>query len=683
MQLRQLASLAALALIPNLASAQTDDCGSATAISGEGSWAYSNNGATDDGPSICASLGSDVWYAWTATSTGSFTMTTCNGGTSYDSALSVYDSGCPASNLLGCNDDSCGLQSTVTFAAVNGATYRFQIGGWNGSEGSGVIDVFAALPSPCDTPASGPDVIVGSLNGISNWGGVGTKSAYSIGTTSCNYGDTGLEWISNQNRHPVIGQNIYRLKDGKFEQIGQGWLKHGFLALAQNLCCSCNNPNNGAILGVGCSDPYGSSLNGSQSGLGPRSDVNAHTGFYPYPFTQGNQGSTGNAIYKRIQVETSDLDPALNAGASYFGEGQYIAYDDAGAGNGNNNVSWIDINVGGTSGGFYSLSLTGQTNREEAAIQAWGDADPGVVLTNAQVPGEGQFVVGSRAYDNGDGTWDYEYAVYNKNSDLSCGSISVPTQPGTTVSGIGFHDVDYHSGEPFSGTDWVGSAGASSVDWATDTFATDPNANAIRWGTLYNVRFTADEAPVPGDLTLGLFKSGGSMSVAAQVPGPSTGTPLTITCDPSNDHSLGDNVKLGSSSFGFLAPSGLHLEAVDGPPNAFGFFLTSASANASVLVSNGLLCLDFPLARYNSTAVANQGVSAFDSLGQFDANGVFLSLTGNSNAANASGFDVPLELPHVPPGQMILSGDTHYFQLWYRDQPAGSGNFSNVLGATF
>ena len=41
----------------------------------------------------------------------------------------------------------------------------------------------------------------------------------------------------------------------------------------------------GSALGVGCSDPYGSGLNGSQNGLGPRYEVNPHTGVFPYPYT--------------------------------------------------------------------------------------------------------------------------------------------------------------------------------------------------------------------------------------------------------------------------------------------------------------------------------------------------------------------------------------------------------------
>ena len=75
----------------------------------------------------------------------------------------------------------------------------------------------------------------------------------------------------------------------------------------------------------------------------------------------------------------------------------------------------------------------------------------------------------------------------------------------------------------------------------------------------------------------------------------------------------------------------LHLEAVDGPPLAFGFFLVSESASASLPVSNGVLCLDFPLARYNSTAATVHSTPSFDSLGLFNASGVFSSLMGNSS----------------------------------------------------
>ena len=77
---------------------------------------------------------------------------------------------------------------------------------------------------------------------------------------------------------------MFRLKDGRFEQIGQSWLKHGFFAESLNLCCnSCSGDPTGNHLGVGCSDPYTSSRNGSQGNLGPRSTVNASTGVSVIP----------------------------------------------------------------------------------------------------------------------------------------------------------------------------------------------------------------------------------------------------------------------------------------------------------------------------------------------------------------------------------------------------------------
>ena len=107
-----------------------------------------------------------------------------------------------------------------------------------------------------------PDVIVGDLNGMGNYGTSGGIYAYSVGTTSCNIGNVWLNWISGTNQHPVIGQAIYRVKNGRFEQIGFSWLKHGFFALSGNLCFNDCQGTDGTHLGVHCSDPYDAGLNG-------------------------------------------------------------------------------------------------------------------------------------------------------------------------------------------------------------------------------------------------------------------------------------------------------------------------------------------------------------------------------------------------------------------------------------
>ncbi|MHC4219445.1 MAG: hypothetical protein ACYSU7_13445 [Planctomycetota bacterium] len=299
-----------------------------------------------------------------------------------------------------------------------------------------------AIAGGC-TPGIGPDVIVGDLSSISKFGTVGTITGYAIGTESCNIGNQPLEWDQDTNQHPVIGQNLYRLKDGRFEQIGMSWLKHGFAALTLSLCCSCQNPGTSQLLGVGCSDPYGASLNGDQNGfpcgggltcggLGPRSEVNASTGIYAFPY--GSAGLSGDAIYKRLQVQNDDVDPAQNTGALYYGEGHYVAQDDAAWGNHFNNASYEQALVGSFSGGGWNLGLTGSTTRETAAIYAWQDNDPLVVIESINDSGKGRFHLGYRVTDNGDGTWHYEYALHNLNSHRSAREFIVPATPASRTA---------------------------------------------------------------------------------------------------------------------------------------------------------------------------------------------------------------------------------------------------------
>ncbi|HYC76933.1 MAG TPA: hypothetical protein VEI02_04820, partial [Planctomycetota bacterium] len=231
---------------------------------------------------------------------------------------------------------------------------------------------------------TGPDVIVGDLMDVSNYGsatpiGGAITAAFAIGTTSCNIGTAELNWFANTNQKPVIGQSVYRVKDGRIEQIGLGWLKHGFYALAENACATCitPNPNNGSHLGVNCSDPYTSSLNGTQTNIGPRFEVNPYTGFYPWPYTIapviGNNPATPaneGLLAGRIQILHSDLDATQNVGAQYFCEGQYVTPDDAVAGNGGNNVSYRPVTFAFT-GSTYNMTLTGATQRQQPAIYAW------------------------------------------------------------------------------------------------------------------------------------------------------------------------------------------------------------------------------------------------------------------------------------------------------------------------
>ena len=383
-----------------------------------------------------------------------------------------------------------------------------------------VVATVLALPAvaPAEEPeslAASPDVVVFDLYDTTRWGESGDTTAYSVGTESCNRGELPVSWISSTNQHPVIAQNLYRLANGRFEQLGMSWLKHGFLSVNGSACDTCQSPpGGGSQLGVGCSDPYSAGLNGSQSRLGPRSEVDAFTGVFTWPHGTPAGPST---LAGRLLVKTDDVTPALNPGALYFVEGQYVTADDAQAGNGRNNASYRRVTIGSSN----SLVLADSTHEGEPAIRAWQETDPSVAVVDVDVPSEGRFHVAYLVTDNLDGTWHYEYAVHNMNSHLSAGSFTVPTAGGAAITGVGFHDVDYHSGEPYDGTDWAVVVDGTSVTWSTTPYATDQNANALRWGTMYNFWFDADQPPEEGEATLGMFRPGGapSVSFAALTPG--------------------------------------------------------------------------------------------------------------------------------------------------------------------
>lgn len=397
----------------------------------------------------------------------------------------------------------------------NGKKLSISALGWAG------IALLLVLAAGSARAAAGPDVTVFTLSGVGNYGSSSGESGYSIGTTSCNQGTAPLNWCDNfggcgngttSADHPVIAQNIYKLSNGRFEQLGLSWLKHGFVSTnspASGCGTGCVSPPlGGNQLGVGCTDPYGSSLNGSRP-LGLRSEVNATTGVYPHPETAI---SFSTVVDQRIRVKESEL--TLGNGERYFGEAQYIAPDDAQAGNGLNNASYREIAL--TLPGF-GLQFTGSTVRELPALYVWRVIDPTVEIAEVDIlrstPLE-RFQVARKVTDLGGGTWHYEYAVRNHNSHRAARSFRAVFSGATTISNAGARMVSHHSGEPYSTNPWtLDSSVPDEIRWSTDDFATNANANALRWSTQFNFWFDATRGPDHLTHWLGLFRPGMPMEV--------------------------------------------------------------------------------------------------------------------------------------------------------------------------
>jgi hypothetical protein len=385
----------------------------------------------------------------------------------------------------------------------------------------------AALPATELGGVPGPDVIVGELVGLAQFGSSsGTQVGLAVGTDSCNAGVVPLNWFALPNNdHPVIPQNLYRMSGGtgndeRFEQIGQSSVKHAFTALQQNICgFGCTSSGTGTLLGAGCSDPYSASLN-SGPNLGSRAWINPFTGFYPSGTNVANShvGHTHLGPSHRILTEIADLNTTLNPGATYYAEAQYVTPHEyawcqlhPGECNMYNNVSYRRYNVTGTSS--FSFSAVGSTVRMQPAINAWTGA---TVVQVEPAPGlDGRAYVAYKVTNPSAGVWHYEYAIYNQNLDRAIQGLSFPKPAGVTISNFGFHAPPQHPAWAADGT--VGSAGYSStpwamteadgqVSWSTQTFQQNPNANAIRWGTMYNIRFDSNRPPVMTTAALSLFK---------------------------------------------------------------------------------------------------------------------------------------------------------------------------------
>jgi hypothetical protein len=399
--------------------------------------------------------------------------------------------------------------------------------------------VLSPLSARADLPrdlSHGADVILEDVGSTAvRWGTANGITAYSIGSRVCNVGDVPLEWGIAFGRTPVFGSQVYRLHDGVIEMIGMSWVKGAMNAAPVPGCGSFDcMPAELGMLGPGCKDIYTAGFNGMQSTLGPRSAVNPITG----QLTGFNPpaGAPADLLAGRLQVRDADRSPATYPTALYFVEGVYIGTDDAADGNAANNASYKQA-VFLPSG---DMNHPGITFIDRPAIYAWRDhggglnvEDPDVTIVPIDVPGEGRFYAGWKVRRVGP-QWRYDYAIFNLNSDRAAGAFSIPLRTGVTVSSLGFHDVNYHSGEPYDGSDWIASTTGGNIRWRSPaTYAQNPNTNALRWGTMYNFRFLSNRPPATATARIELFKPGTPSTVEFTAVAPAMAEPIPgdLNCD--------------------------------------------------------------------------------------------------------------------------------------------------------
>ena len=129
--------------------AETVACGDVITGSTEGA-------TTNDAPGTCGTTGGapGVWYSFIGTG-NIIELGLCN--SNYDTKLQVFEGACDALVCVDGNDDSCGLQSEVTFLSTPGTEYFIYVFGFGSSQGDYELTVNCVCDLSVD---AGPDQVL-------------------------------------------------------------------------------------------------------------------------------------------------------------------------------------------------------------------------------------------------------------------------------------------------------------------------------------------------------------------------------------------------------------------------------------------------------------------------------------------------------------------------------------------
>ncbi|MCA9000678.1 MAG: hypothetical protein KDB61_02060 [Planctomycetes bacterium] len=514
-----------------------------------------------------------------------------------------------------------------------------------------ILGWLCALPL-LSSPAAAqtPDLtvsVVGTSNAWTFHGSALGQAAYSFRNTTCNQGTAPLDWS------PVLVENLYQVIDGGIRQLGAGFGLHKTCALNGTGCGTCQ-PTGCSTLGVGCADT--SAVNDGAFGWA-RWQIDGVRG--TWTGTPVGPCCEDPILAGRVFAPIADLeDPA----GRIIAESLFLSEHDQASGNGANNASWTEMLVPD----HRFPSGSGVTHVGEPAIFAWQDRYPDVQIEALVIPDEGgpgidgHLWLGSRATDLGNGFWRYDYAIQNLTSERGVREFSVAsTCPQMSPFQMEFHGVPHHSGSPYDSTPWTPYHLGGVLTWATDSFAQNPNANALRWGTLYSFSFLASDPPGQGTVALGLFQPGTPASItgAAWIPSHvGFEYPAFCTALPT---SLGVPMVTTGSGTPVIDNVDLQLTTAPIPLQCIGYYLMADGQGFLPLPagSQGNLCVGGTLYRLNGP-------------GQVQFSGTTGSVSFHPD---------PNQLPS---GAVWTPGSTWNFQYWSRDNGFPS-NFSNLASITF
>lgn len=379
-------------------------------------------------------------------------------------------------------------------------------------------------PPSCSDWSGQQDVALINIGSVGQWDRGGGMVAISPSATLKNVGSANVPWYHKwfpnplmppvpqppygNDQHPYLVWGVFRLADGRFEQIGVSDVKHAFYAT--NVNCeigACKGTVKlGSILGLGCEDTYSQTNNQMPSTLSFRNEVTAGYGLWNHTGSHFDQNGDGmqdpgvgdgeGFLDHGALVLESDLQVM---GAQYFLDAWYVVRDDV---NIFNTMGWRQI-VPAFNGSAWTFTLpTAYTTG--SVLDAWvNSAAPPARSMNALVTlPEGHVRLAVKTIGLGGGHTRYEYALMNHDFDRQIGSFFIPTD-GVSIDNLYFHDADGDAGN-----DWTATQDANGVTW------TKPGAQGLDWGTLINFGFTARSAAITGSATLTAVEAGAPAMLA-------------------------------------------------------------------------------------------------------------------------------------------------------------------------
>ena len=376
----------------------------------------------------------------------------------------------------------------------------------------------------------------------------------SVGHFSLNLGDRGLDVrLNSEGRHVYTTANAYVLEEGRLRQIARTGMfqEFAFINIGGITCSNCLQT--GPVLGPFCTSPVSLGLTAFSSYA--RSDARPSCGCIPsedlnQPNVVNDLLDIDSCILFGLPCEDIDGDGDIDfpgddiGNRRVFFETYQLTTPQAAAygslhldpeteyGYDRYNAVHVEVNAEQP----LSFNYSGGDVRARPTITRLADYCYTVreVRIMESDLATSTYIVAGKADQNEDGTWRYEYAVWNHNSDAAMGQFAIPMPASAVIYATDFDGVD----SPRSGIEDYGDGQGNRAEWSVSRIGTelrfstapyqgepdnfdyqDDLPNPLEWGSMYNFSFTCDAAPSnSSSIEIGLFRSDRQVSVAMVAP---------------------------------------------------------------------------------------------------------------------------------------------------------------------